>query len=91
MDLLIVVRVRLQLQAVECDALGTDGDLGQIGPNLCVESVFIHTQEPRGVPESDQPSVNHESHVLPRRPIWGFADSRSQIVIEVGSKISNRS
>ena len=59
MDLLIVVRVRLQLQAVECDALGADGNLGQIGPNFGVESVLIHTQESRGVPEADQPSVNH--------------------------------
>ncbi len=91
MDLLIVVRVRLQLQAVECDALGTDGNLGQIGPNFGVESVLIHTQEPRGVTESDQSSVNHESRVLPRTPIWGLPDPRNKIVIEIGSEISNRS
>ena len=48
MDRLIVVRVVLQLQAVECDSLRTDGNLREIGPDLGGESVLIHAEEAWG-------------------------------------------
>ena len=57
----MVVRVGLQLQAVECDALYADADLGQVRPDLGVKSVLVHPQELRGIPDSDQPGINHSS------------------------------
>ncbi len=59
MDRLMVVRVGLKLQAVERDALFADGNFGQVRPDLSFKAVFVHAQEPRCVPDSDQPGINH--------------------------------
>ncbi len=55
----MVVRVGVQLHSIERDALGADGNLGQVRPHLSSEAVLIHTEEPRSVPKSNQPRVNH--------------------------------
>ena len=55
MDLLMVVRESVELQAVERDALLADRDFCEVWTNLGVESVLIHTEVGRDVPEADKP------------------------------------
>jgi hypothetical protein len=69
-DVPMVVRVGVELQAIESDTLPTDGDLGEIGANLGVEAVSIHSEIGGDVPESDEsrgvlrPSVDRVSHAM---------------------------
>ena len=53
MDLLIVVRVGIQLQTVKRNSLHANRDFRQKRPYFGIESVLIHTQERWGVPEPD--------------------------------------
>ncbi len=71
MDRLMVVRESVQLQTIKGDALHANGDLGQVRPYLGVESVLVHAQEPRSVPDSDQPGINHLSRPCYPTPIHG--------------------
>lgn len=54
MDRLMVVRVSIKLQPVECDALRADRDLGQVGADLGVEAVAVHAEVGRSVPEAEE-------------------------------------
>ncbi len=58
MDRLIVVRVVLQLQAVDCDALRPDRNLGQVGPDLGIEAVLVHTQVPGGMLQPNESGLH---------------------------------
>jgi hypothetical protein len=78
----MVVRVGVELQAIESDTLPTDGDLGQIGANLGVEAVPIHSEIAGGVPESDEsrgvlrPSVGRMSHATRLAACAGVVDEK---------------
>jgi len=54
-DRLMVVRVGLELQAIERDPLRADGDLSEIGPHLDVEAILVHPQVGGDVSEADKP------------------------------------
>jgi hypothetical protein len=53
-DRLMVVRVGIELQPVECDALRADRDLGQVRADLGVEPIAVHAEVGRSVPEADE-------------------------------------
>ena len=54
MDRLMVVRVSIELQPVECDALRADRDLGQVRADLGVEAIAVHAEVGRGVAEAEE-------------------------------------
>jgi len=54
----MVVRVGLKLQAVERDALFADGNLGQVGPDLGIEAVLVHTQVPGGMLQPNESGLH---------------------------------
>jgi hypothetical protein len=50
-DRLMVVRVSIELQPVECDALRADRDLSQVRTDFGIEAIAVHAEVGRGVPE----------------------------------------
>jgi hypothetical protein len=45
----ILLRPGVHFKPIKCNALLTDGNLGEAYPNLSVESVLVHAQVARGV------------------------------------------
>lgn len=61
MDRLMVVRVSIELQPVECDALRADRDLGQVRTDLSVEAIAVHAEVGRSVAEPKEACrISHE-------------------------------
>ena len=50
-----MVNPGVQFQAIKGDALATDGDLRQTGPDLGIEAIAVHAEIARGVAEAKQP------------------------------------
>ncbi len=53
-------------EPVEGDALGANGNFGDMGADFGVEAVAVHAQVARGVAEADEPREQHE----PRERHW---------------------
>ena len=54
----ILLRPGVHFKPIKGNALLTDGNLGQLCPNLPVESVLVHAQVGRGIAESDQAGLD---------------------------------
>ena len=50
----MVIGPGVEVKSVEGDALVTDRDLGEIGPDLRVEAVAVHAEILRSVAHADQ-------------------------------------
>lgn len=61
----------VEFKPVEGDALGANGDFGDMGADFGVEAVAVHAQVARGVAEADQPGEEREPRgrrwLVPRR------------------------
>jgi hypothetical protein len=51
----IVLCPRIQVKAVEGDALLADGDLHEVRPHLRVEAIPVHAQIEGGIAQPDEP------------------------------------
>jgi hypothetical protein len=56
--LYIVVYPGVQFKSVEGDGLFAEGNLGDVGPDLGIELVPVHTEISRGVTQTDQARID---------------------------------
>lgn len=56
----------VEFKPVEGNALGANGDFGDMGADFGVEAVAVHAQVARGVAEAEEPGEEHE----PRGRRW---------------------
>jgi hypothetical protein len=51
---LILIRPRIEVNAVESDSLDTNGDSGNARPHVAIEAVLIHTEVEGRIPKSQE-------------------------------------